>query len=223
MINGILGKKLGMMQQFTEDGAATPVTVIQAGPCHVMQIKTTAKDGYEALQLGFDDRKRKNAKKPQIGHARKAKTEPKRFTREVMCRDESQVQLGGLVTLAALEGVRVVDVIGTSKGRGFQGVVKRHHFHGRPATHGASKDHRAPGSIGSTSTPGRALRGKRMAGHLGSARRTVRNLRVVSLDKERHLILVRGSVPGPTGGYVIVRRASAPRRASDKPQASSKA
>lgn len=205
MIQGILGKKIGMTQRYTDEGVLAPVTVIQAGPCHVMQVKTVERDGYDALQLGFEDRKRKNAKKPEIGHARKAKAEPKRFTREVAYADED-VELGATVTLEALAGASAVDVTGVSKGKGFQGVVKRHNFRGHPASHGSSKDHRRPGSIGASATPARVFKGTKMPGQMGARRCTVRNLKVVEVDKERSLLLVLGAVPGPNGGYVVVKR-----------------
>lgn len=207
MIQGILGKKIGMTQRYTEDGVLAPVTVIQAGPCHVMQIKTAERDGYDALQLGFEDRKRKNARKPEVGHARKAKAEPKRFVREVGCSGDEAVELGATVTLDALSDAESVDVTGVSKGKGFQGVVKRHGFRGHPASHGSSKDHRRPGSIGASATPSRVFKGARMPGRMGARRCTVRNLKVVELDKERSLLLVLGAVPGPNGGYVVVKRA----------------
>ena len=205
MIQGILGKKIGMTQRYTEDGALAPVTVIQAGPCHVMQVKTAERDGYDALQLGFEDRKRKNARKPEIGHARKAKAEPKRFTREVAYSDE-EFLLGATVTLDALGDAKAVDVTGESKGKGFQGVVKRYGFRGHPATHGSSKDHRRPGSIGASATPSRVFKGARMPGQMGARRCTVRNLKVVEVDKDRSLLMVLGAVPGPNGGYVVVKR-----------------
>lgn len=206
MIQGILGKKIGMTQRYNEDGIIAPVTVIQAGPCHVMQIKTTENDGYDALQLGFDDRKRKSARKPEIGHARKAKVEPKRFIREVAFEGEDGLELGAVVTLDALDGAETVDVTGVSKGRGFQGVVKRYGFRGHPASHGSSKDHRRVGSIGPSATPSRVLKGKHMPGQMGNKRCTVRNLKVVEVDTDRNLLLVRGAVPGPNGGYVLVKR-----------------
>lgn len=209
MIEGILGKKIGMMQRYDERGAVFPVTVIQAGPCQVMQVRTMERDGYEAVQLGFDDKKRKSASKPEAGHARKAKTEPKRFLRELHIRDEAELAPGATVLLEVLDGADKVDVIGCSKGKGFQGVVKRYGFRGHPASHGSSKDHRRTGSIGASATPSRVLRGMRMPGRMGGKRCTVRNLRVLERDPDRNLLLVRGAVPGPSGGYVVVRRAIA--------------
>ena len=152
MIAGLLGKKLGMTQVFQENGTLVPVTVIQAGPCIVMQVKTKETDGYNAVQLGFEDRKRKNATKPDCGHARKAETEPKRFIREIRG-DEADVALGATVSVDIFAEVRSVDVVGVTKGKGFQGVIKRHNFRGQGASHGASKIHRAPGSIGSVVVP----------------------------------------------------------------------
>lgn len=204
MIGGMLGKKLGMSEIFTDDGSMVPVTVIQAGPCLVMQVKTKTKDGYNAIQLGMDDRKRKTATKPESGHARAAKTEPKWFIREVAAGDD-KIELGQAVTVEIFKEMKSLDVIGTTKGRGFQGGMKRYGFHGRPASHGASKDHRKPGSIGANTDPGRTLRGTRMAGHMGNARFTAQNLKIVRVDTQRNLLLVKGAVPGPVGGYVILR------------------
>jgi len=206
-IGGLLGKKIGMTQVFADDGTLVPVTVIQAGPCQVMQVKTRDRDGYDAVQFGFEDRKRKRATKPESGHARAANTEPKRFIREVPILGEDRPKLGQTVTVEIFKDVETVDVIGTSKGKGFQGAMKRHGFHGQPASHGASKIHRAPGSIGGATDPARVFKGTRMAGHMGNRRCTVKNLKVVSVDPERHVLLVRGAVPGPNGGYLIVRPA----------------
>ncbi len=205
MIGGILGKKIGMVQVFTEGGTLVPVTVIQAGPCQIMQVKTRERDGYDAVQFGFEDRKRKSATKPESGHARAAKTEPKRFMREVSTDGTEKLELGQTITLDILKDMDSVDVIGTTKGKGFQGVMKRHGFHGHPASHGASKVHRAPGSIGGASNPARVFKGVRMAGHMGHCRCTAQNVKVIGVDLERNVLLVRGSVPGPNGGYLIVR------------------
>ena len=205
MIGGLLGKKLGMTQLYAEDGKLVPVTVIQAGPCQVMQVKTVERDGYSAVQLGFDDRKRKSATKPESGHAKAAKTEPKRFIREFRCEGDADVELGQTIDVEVLKDVESVDVIGKTKGKGFQGTMKRHGFHGQRASHGASGVHRAPGSIGGASDPARVFKGTCMPGHMGNARKTTLNLRVVSLDAEKNLLLVRGAVPGPNGSYVIVR------------------
>ena len=205
MISGLLGKKIGMSQVFAEDGALVPVTVIQAGPCQVLQVKTKANDGYDAVQLGFEDRRRKNATKPESGHARKAKAEPKRFLREVRTDGSEKLELGQALTVDVFKDIRSVDVIGTTKGKGFQGGMKRHGFHGHPASHGASKDHRAPGSIGSNTDPGHVRKGTRMAGQMGNARSTVKNLKVVKVDTEKNLLMLRGAVPGFNGAYVIVQ------------------
>jgi large subunit ribosomal protein L3 len=205
MVAGLLGKKIGMTQVFAEDGTLLPVTVIQAGPCHVMQVKSKSTDGYDAVQLGFDDRRRKSATKPESGHARAAKTEPKRFIREVAPLGPEKIERGQVVTVSIFKDGERVDVIGTTKGKGFQGGMKRYGFHGHPASHGASKDHRAPGSIGSNTDPGHTRRGTRMAGHMGNERHTTANLKVVKVDAEKNLLLVKGAVPGAVGSYVVVR------------------
>jgi len=205
MVAGLLGKKLGMTQVFDDDGVMAPVTVIQAGPCQVMQVKTRERDGYDAVQLGFDDKRRKRATKAESGHARAAKTEPKRFIREVPMVEGEEIALGQTLTVEALSDVSHVDVTGKSKGKGFQGVMKRHGFRGQPASHGASKVHRAPGSIGQASDPSRVFKGVRMPGHMGNVRKTVPHLAVVRIIPEENLLLVRGAVPGPNGGYLLVR------------------
>lgn len=216
MISGILGKKVGMIQIFKE-GKCLPVTVIEVGPCTVMQVKTKEKDGYTALQLGFEDKKVKDmskgprrirrATKPEIGHAKKhANTLPKRFVREIEWDGKEEVVAGQQITVDILENFTAVDVIGTSKGRGFQGGVKRYHFKGGPKTHGQSDRLRAPGSIGSSAYPSRVFKGMRMAGHMGNERCTLQNIKLVDIDKERNWISIMGSVPGPNGGYVIVRK-----------------
>ena len=205
MVAGLLGKKIGMTQFFADDGTLLPVTVIQAGPCHVMQVKSKVTDGYDAIQLGFDDRRRKSATKPESGHARAAKTEPKRFIREVAPLGAEKIELGQVITVNIFKDGEHVDVIGTTKGKGFQGGMKRYGFHGHPASHGASKDHRAPGSIGSNTDPGHTRRGTRMAGHMGNDRHTTANLKVVKVDAEKNLLLLKGAVPGAIGSYVVVR------------------
>ncbi len=202
---GILGRKLGMTQVFDESGDVCPVTVLEVGPCTVMQVKTKETDGYEALQLGFAARKRSRATKPEIGHARKAKGEPQRFIREIRCEQAGQFEPGDTVTAEILANKKLVDVTGITKGRGFAGPMKRWGFAGLPATHGTSKKHRSPGSIGASSDPSRVFKGTRMGGHMGQVRRTVKNLQVVKLDVGRHLLLVKGGVPGATGGFVVVR------------------
>jgi len=205
MLDVMLGKKLGMTQVYDEEGVLHPVTVIQLGPCTVMQVKTEARDGYAALQIGFEDKPRKQATKPERGRAEKAKTEPKRFIREVRLTTTSEEhEAGQVLTAAEFEGARQVDVRGITKGKGFAGVVKRYNFHGAPASHGAHKNHRRAGSIGMSATPSRVLKGMRMPGHAGNDRRTVKNMNVVRLDPEENLLLVSGGVPGPTGGFLSV-------------------
>ncbi len=215
-MHSLLGKKIGMTRVFDENGQAIPATVIQAGPCHVMQVKDLNRDGYWAVQLGFDDARRKRAGKPMGGHARKAGVEPKRFIREVRLDAKSEAALGDEVTVAVLEGVTAVDVIGTSKGRGFAGVMKRHGFAGLKASHGVHRVHRSPGSIGASATPSRVIKGTRMAGHYGHARVTVKNLKVVSIDAADHVLVVRGAIPGPNGSYVIIRRHKGAAKAAGK-------
>ena len=207
----LLGKKVGITQVFDESGKLLPVTVIQAGPCSVMQVKTVETDGYNAVQLGFDDTKPSRSLKPQIGHAVKAKSMPKRFVKEMRlgADSESEYEAGDTVTVSVFNEAKSVDVTGTSKGKGFAGVMKRHGFGGFPASHGTERKHRAPGSISSfasdTGHGGNLKKGKKMAGHMGHERVTTKNHNVVSIDEERNLIVVKGSVPGPAGGYVVVR------------------
>jgi large subunit ribosomal protein L3 len=206
MINGLLGKKVGMTQLLQDDGTVVPVTVIQAGPCVVVQKKTKQKDGYDAVQLGFVEFvKPKRVNKPMTGHFKKSSAAPVRFVREVVLEGDDASNAGDKVMVDIFNANELVHVIGTSKGRGFAGFVKRHHFRGGRATHG-SMFHRAPGSIGSSAYPSRVLKGMRMAGHLGNQRVTVRNLRVARVDQENNLLFVRGAVPGPTGGYLVVEK-----------------
>ena len=207
MVTGIIGRKVGMTQVFETDGTVVPATVIKAGPCVVVQAKGAQTDGYESVQLGLVEDKPARVGKPLAGHYKKANVPPTRVRREVKLAPGGDPLKAGdsvLVSIFAL-GERV-DVIGTSRGKGFQGVVKRHHFAGGAATHG-SMFHRAPGSIGSSSYPSRVFKGMRMAGHTGHSRVTVRNLEVVEVHAEENLLLVKGAVPGPNGGYVVVRRA----------------
>jgi large subunit ribosomal protein L3 len=206
MINGLLGKKMGMTQLLQDDGSVVPVTVIQAGPCVVVQKKTKQTDGYDAVQLGFVEFvKPKRVNKAMTGHFKKANVAPARFTREVAVEGDEAPNPGDKVMVDIFNEDELVHVVGTSKGRGFAGFVKRHHFRGGRATHG-SMFHRAPGSIGASAYPSRVLKGMRMAGHLGNARVTVRNLRVARVDQENNLLFVHGAVPGPTGGYVLVEK-----------------
>lgn len=204
-MKGILGKKVGMTQVFDDSGEVIPVTVIEAGPCYVTQVKTEATDGYSAVQIGFERIEERKLKKPQRGHL--GKLSPLRYFREIRTDDVSEYEVGQQVDVGMFAAGQRVDVTGISKGRGFAGVVKRHGFRGGPKTHGQSDRHRAPGSIGAGSTPGRVLKGMRMAGRMGNERVTVQSLKVVRVDPDRNLLLVRGSVPGRRGGLVLVRDA----------------
>ena len=212
MVEGLIGKKLGMTQIFDERGEVIPVTVISAGPCVVTQVRTKERDGYEAVQLGYGETRRLT--KPEQGHLKAAGTDALlRHLREFEADDITDLPVGSQVTVGIFKPGDVIDVIGTSKGKGFQGVVKRHGFRGGPKTHGQSDRHRAPGSIGAGTTPGRVYKGTRMAGRMGNERATVQNLRVVQVDEERNLLVVRGSVPGANEGLLMIRRAiKAPRR-----------
>jgi large subunit ribosomal protein L3 len=203
---GLLGRKVGMTQIFHENGTIVPVTVLECGPCQVLQVRTAERDGYHALQLGFADKKRKNATMAERGHAKKVDAEPKRFVREIRQDGPTDVTEGQTLTVEVFQAVPRVDVVGTSKGRGFTGVVKRHGFKGLRATHGVKRMHRHPGSSGPSADPARTRKGIRKPGHHGHARITVRNLQVVRLDAENNLILVRGAVPGPNGGFLMVRQ-----------------
>lgn len=205
MITGLLGKKLGMTQVFKEDGTRLSVTVLQVGPCPILQIRTPDKDGYSALQLGLDDKKEKGATRPELGHTRKAGVGPKRFIREVAYTEEPELQPGKALTVEVFNGTKRVDITGITKGKGFQGVVRRWGFKGGLMTHGSTR-HRAPGSIGSNTDPARVWKNKKMAGHMGQERITVQNLEVVRVDPAQNLLLVRGAVPGSNGSYVIVKK-----------------
>ena len=205
-INAIYGKKIGMTQMFNENDQVMAVTVIQAEPNTVCQVKTTETDGYEAVQLGFGAIKAKKVNKPMAGHFAKQGVEPCRHLREVRVEDASEYKPGDQQTVAAFNEVKKVDVTGTSKGKGFAGVIKRHGFGGGPGGHGAHF-HRAPGSIGQCATPSRVLKGVRLPGHMGCDRVTVKNLEVVRIDEDLNLILVKGAVPGGKNGIVRVRMA----------------
>ena len=206
MISGLIGKKVGMTQLLQEDGTVVPVTVIQAGPCVVVQKKTTQRDGYDAVQLGFVEFiKQKRVGKPMIGHFKKVNVAPVRVLREMKVDGDEAVNTGDKVLVDIFTADERVHVVVTSKGRGFAGLIKRHHFRGGRATHG-SMFHRAPGSIGASAFPSRVIKGMRMAGHLGSERVTVQNLRVARVDQENNLLYLRGAVPGPNGGYVVVEK-----------------
>jgi large subunit ribosomal protein L3 len=207
MVTGIIGRKVGMTQLFGPDGTVQSVTVIKAGPCVVVQAKTADKDGYEAVQLGLVEEKPARATRPLAGHYKKANVPPTRVRREVALAKGAEALKPGdqvLVTSVFKNGERV-DVVGKSRGLGFQGVVRRHHFAGGAATHG-SMFHRAPGSIGQSAYPSRVLKGMKGAGHMGSERVTVRNLEVVRVDAGNNLLVVRGSVPGAGGSYVVIRK-----------------
>jgi large subunit ribosomal protein L3 len=205
MLQGFLGKKIGMTQIFREDGRVVPVTVVEAGPCVVTQVKTKETDGYEAIQLGFGDVKRRN--KPQAGHLKNSRLS--RYLREVSADDSSEFEVGQTIGVDIFEQGEKVDVIGTSKGRGFAGVMKRWNFKGGPRTHGQSDRMRAPGSIGGGTTPGKVYKGLKMAGHMGNRRITVKGLEIVQIDAERNLLLIKGGIPGATNSLVMIRRAGA--------------
>ena len=204
----LLGKKLGMTRIYDDDGVVVPVTVLQMGPCVVMQVKSVQSDGYDAVQLGFDDVKKSRVKKPAAGHAKKAGTQPKRFVREERLSEPAQLSSGDELTVNVFKDIKYVDVTGTTKGKGYAGVMKRHGFKGMSASHGTERKHRHPGGIGSNSGgggTGRSIRlGKKMAGHMGLVRSTSRNHQVVGIDEENNLLLVKGPVAGPGNGYVMV-------------------
>lgn len=206
MVSTILGRKLGMTQIFDEDDNFVPVTVILAGPCTVSQVKTKETDGYEAVQIGFGALKPKHVNKPMAGHFAKAGIEPMKYLREVRVDDASQYSCGDKVTVEAFADVKAVDVTGTSKGKGFQGTVKRWNFSRGPMTHGC-RNQRKPGSIGQCAYPARVRKGLHMYGHMGDARVTVKNLKLVRVDAEQNLMLVKGAVPGGKNGLVQVRMA----------------
>ena len=218
MLTGIIGKKVGMTQLFAQDGTVSPGTVIKAGPCVVVQAKTVETDGYQAVQVGLVEDRPARVRKPLAGHYKKAGVPPTRVRRELKVAKGAEAPKAGdqiLVNTLFNNGDRV-DVIGISRGKGFQGVIKRHNFRGGAATHG-SMFHRAPGSIGASSFPSRVVKGMRAAGRMGGERVTTRNLKVVSVDAENNLLVVRGAVPGAPGGYVVVRKAVAA-KPEPKPQ-----
>jgi large subunit ribosomal protein L3 len=205
MIQGFLGRKIGMTQIFREDGRVVPVTVIEAGPCVVTQVKTKENDGYEAVQLGFGEVKRRN--KPLSGHLKDSRLS--RYLREVTADDTSEYEVGQTIGVDIFQTGEKVDIIGRSKGRGFAGVMKRWGFAGGPRTHGQSDRARAPGSIGGGTTPGKVYKGLKMGGHMGNRRITAKGLEIVQVDTERNLLLVKGGIPGAPNGLVQIRRASA--------------
>lgn len=223
MALGLLGRKVGMTQVYDEQGCAIPVTVIQAGPCHILQLRTKERDGYEAIQVGYLDKLRQRASRAERGHVAnleskrqklltaagiqappKANCEPKRFIREFR-HPIGGFSVGQILKVDLFKDVKAVDVTGTTKGRGYTGVMRRYGFAGQGASHGAKKVHRHPGSTGCNTTPGRVLSGRQMAGHYGDERCTIRNLQVVRIDTENNILVVRGAIPGPQGGLVIIR------------------
>lgn len=221
-MKGLLGIKVGMTQLIDEDGVATPVTIVKAGPCYVTQVKTEETDGYNAVQVGFGEVKEKALTRGQKGHLGILPTDGKhperktiegdaipavRYLREFRMEDAAEYSIGQQLTVTEFEIGQTVDVTGKSKGKGYAGVVKRHHFAGGPKTHGQSDRHRAPGSIGATSTTARVFKGTRMAGRMGNERKTVQNLKVMRIDEERNLIAIKGPVPGTKGGLVMIRAA----------------
>ncbi len=213
----ILGKKIGMTQIYDDNGNLLPVTVVQAGPCPVMQVKTSDTDGYEAVQLGFVDVKAHRAAKPQVGHAAKAQAVPQKFVREVRLDEPSDVELGSTLTVESFEDILVVDVTGTTKGKGFAGGMKRYGFKGQLASHGVERKHRSPGSIASHATNAgtgpKLKKGKRMAGHMGAVSRTTRNHKLVGIDVENNLLLIKGALPGFNGGFLFIKESKTAKKA----------
>lgn len=206
-MQGLIGKKVGMTQVFDEKGVHIPVTVIALGPCVVLQRKNIERDGYEAVQLGFQEQKESRVSKPQLGHLKKTGATPKRVVREFRVGADEAAKEGDTITAEVFEGVTYVDISGVTKGRGFQGVVKRHRMGGGRASHGGKATLRRPGSIGMRTKPGRVFKNKRMPGHMGHVNITTQNLRVVQVRKDDNAILVEGAVPGPNGGVVVVKKA----------------
>ncbi|NQT95454.1 MAG: 50S ribosomal protein L3 [Candidatus Omnitrophica bacterium] len=216
MINGILGKKIGMTQIFKKTGEVVPVTVVEAGPCVILQVKSTENDSYTALQLGFDIMKESRANKPQSGRFKKIKTEPVRFIREFRVKDTEGIKPSDKVTVDIFEAGEYVDITGTSTGKGFQGGVKRWNWKGGPAGHG-SMSHRAPGSIGVTD-PARVLKGRHLPGQMGNEKVTTQGLEVAEIDKENNLLLVKGAVPGKNGNYLIIKKSFKKKKKEVKPE-----
>lgn len=204
MIKVILGKKIGMSQIY-DDNSLIPVTVVEAGPCIVVQRKVKEKDGYNAIQLGFEEVKETQVNKPQLGHFRKAKVSPRRFLKEFKMEDIGDLKVGDVIKVGVFKEGDLVDVAGVSKGKGFAGVVKRHGFKGGPASHGAKQWHRRPGSIGASSDPSRVFKGKKMPGKMGSEKVTTPNLKLIKINKELNLLLIKGGLPGKKGGVVAIK------------------
>lgn len=207
-VTGVLGEKLGMTQVWDADNRLIPVTVIKAGPCVVTQVRTADTDGYGAVQLAYGDIDPRKVNQPMKGHFEKAGVTPRRHLVELRTADFAEYALGQEVTASAFEAGQLVDATGTTKGKGFAGVMKRHGFHGVSSSHGAHKNHRKPGSIGGCSTPGRVFKGMRMAGRMGGVRQTTQNLTIHAVDADKGLLLVKGAVPGPRGSIVLVRTAA---------------
>ncbi|WP_222849083.1 50S ribosomal protein L3 [Trebonia kvetii] len=207
-LTGILGTKLGMTQVFDETGQVVPVTVVQAGPCVVTAVRTPDNDGYSAVQIGFGEINPRKVTKPVAGLFEKAGVTPRRYVAEIRTEGASEYTLGQELTAALFEAGQRVDVTGKSKGKGFAGVMKRHHFKGLSASHGTQRKHRSPGSIGACATPSRVFKGVRMAGRMGAERTTVQSLTVYAVDGDKNLLLIKGAVPGPRGGLVVVRSAA---------------
>ena len=207
-LKGLLGEKLGMTQVWDENNRVVPVTVVKAGPCVVTQIKTPEQDGYSSVQIAFGAIDPRKVNKPASGHFAKAGVTPRRHLVELRTDDASEYAVGQELAVDTFETGQVIDVVGTTKGKGYAGVMKRHGFHGVGASHGAHRNHRKPGSIGGCATPGRVFKGMRMAGRMGVARQTTQNLTIHAVDAENVLILIKGAVPGPKGGLVLVRTAA---------------
>ncbi len=207
-VAGILGTKLGMTQVWDDNGRLVPVTVVEAGPCVVTQVRTAETDGYSGLQIAYGAIDPRKVNKPLTGHFEKAGVTPRRHLVELRTADAGSYELGQEITASTFEVGQVVDVVGTTKGKGFAGVMKRHGFHGVGASHGAHRNHRKPGSIGGCATPGRVFKGMRMAGRMGGERQTTQNLTVHAVDADKGLLLIKGAVPGPRGGVVLVRTAA---------------
>lgn len=206
MLKGLIGKKLGMTRVFDAEGSTIPVTVVECGPCPVLQVKTMEKDGYHAIQIGFGSVKEKHASKAHLNHCKKAGATPTRMMKEFRSETAVDIKPGQILTAEVFAEVPVVDVIGFSKGSGFTGTIKRYHFKRGRESHG-NKNHRAPGSVGNHTYPARVFPGKRLPGHSGDAQTTAKNLRIIKIDVDKNLVLVKGSIPGPTNGYVVIKEA----------------
>jgi large subunit ribosomal protein L3 len=210
MTPALLGKKIGMTRVYDDKGAVVPVTIVQAGPCSVTQVKTPETDGYHAVQLGFTEIKPKFSNFPLIGHCAKSGISPRKHFREIRMKQPAEMAAGATVNVEIFKDVQFVDIIGTSKGKGFAGVMKRHHFGGQPATHGTERKHRSPGSIASRATwrgqCGKPKKGVRMGGHMGMDQVTTRNHPLIKIDSENNLLLIKGALPGPNGGLLFVRK-----------------